>query len=190
MGIIDPNITEQPDGLYVGLGAMTVQSYVEANVKNGTQFEGSVLLSMAGTSTNDTIFKTGSKPVILKTREISYSGDGLSTFIFEDATYTGGTSAVYQNANAIDPAVGTVDIIVGTTITDDGELIFAPIHYVGNVSNQGKGGSANTIGSERLLKPNTTYMLRIVSLDAQTQEVTSFLYWYEGNPDITGNTNT
>ena len=173
-----------PEGLFTGLRAMTVQSYVEANVKNGVQHEGSTLLTLTAGAKNDTILLTGALPISLKGRFISYTGDGVQGDIFEAPTYTGGTDTPYQNPNAINPVVGLAKIIVGASVTDDGVLKFASAYSIGNQSNQGKGSSASVLGNERILKPNTAYLLRLTSLDTSTQQVSSFLTWYEGELDL------
>jgi len=174
-----------PNGLYEGRRSITAQSYVEANSKLGTQHEGSTLLSaVPALANNDTIFLTGSLPVALKGRVVSYTGSGVSTFIYEAPAYTGGTPAPYQNASAINPVAGLSQIIVGATISDDGTLVFAPEHLIGNESNQGKGVTGTVVGREKLLKPNTAYLLRLSSLDSQPQDITSLLTWYEGELDL------
>ena len=173
------------DKMTKGSKAFIVQDYVEANVKNGVQFEGSTLLTgVAGGADNDTIFLTGDLPVILKGRKIAYSGEGVSAFIYEAPAYTGGAEAEYQNANAINPVAGLSKIIVGSTITADGDLVFAPVHSLGNQSNQGKGAVVSAIESEHILQPNTAYLLRLSSLDAQAQNIASHLSWFEGIPDM------
>lgn len=181
-----------PDGLFTGTRAMTVQGYREANVKNGLEFEGSTLLNLAGGVSNNTIFVTGNLPVSLKSRSISYTGDGVKSEIFELPTYTGGVSVAYQNANAnftplaeaVPPAIGLASILVGATVTDDGVLKFAPAYGIGNVSNQGNGATNESISDEHILKENTAYLLKLTSLDAQSQQIASFLTWYEGLLDL------
>lgn len=176
---------ESPDGLYSGTRAITVQSYTEANAKNGTEHEGStLLLAVPGGSSNDTIFLTGALPVSLKQRTISYSGAGISSFIYESPTYTGGAPVEYQNASAINPVAGLSQIIVGSTVTSDGNLVFAPNHLLGSDSQQGKGAVFAIPGSEKLMKPNTAYLFRITSLDAQAENISSYLSWYEGELDL------
>lgn len=174
-----------PAGVFEGTRALTVQSYVEANSKNGVQHEGSTILpAVPALGVNDTIFLTGSKPVALKGRVISYSGEGVVGEIYGEPTYTGGTEAPYQNASDINPVAGESKIIVGATITDDGYLPFAPVYALGNKSNQGQGSTLSVLGSERLLKPNTAYLLRLASLDSSAQDISSFLTWYEGDLDL------
>ena len=174
-----------PSGIFKGLRAVNTQTYVEANSKLGVQHEGSTrLVGVAGLASNDTIFLTGSLPVALKGRIIGYTGDGVTAEIFTGATYTGGASAPYQNASDINPVTGLSQIIVGATVTDDGALAFAPDHLIGNTSQQGKGSTGAVVGREKLLKPNTVYLFRLTSLDAQPQDISSLLTWYEGGLDL------
>lgn len=173
-----------PSGLYEGTRAITIQGYVEANVKNGVQHEGSALFSIGGGGVNDTIFLTGNTSVSLKGRKISYDGAGVSAFIFEAPTYTGGSSAEYQNANNINPVLGLSTILVGTTVSDDGILAFSPVHSLGSTSFFGGDAQISQIEAEHILKPNTAYLLRLVNLDTTTQRVASHLSWYEGTLDL------
>lgn len=173
-----------PVGSFEGFRALTVQSYTEANSKIGVEHEGSTKYTALGASVNNTFFVTGALPVALKGRVIGFTGDGVTAEIFTGATYTGGISAAYQNASDINPVVGLSQIIVGATLVDPGTLAFAPDHLIGNTSNQGKGSTGAIVGREKLLKPNTTYLFRITSLDAATQDIASLLTWYEGELDL------
>lgn len=173
-----------PSGLYEGVRAMTVQGYVEANVKLGVQFEGSALFNLTANGISNTVFLTGAKPVSLKGRKISYDGAGVTASIFETPSYTGGSSAAYQNANAINPVVGESQIIVGATITTDGDLIFSPVHSLGSTSFFGGDAQISQIEAEHILQPNTAYLLRLESLDGAAQRVASHLSWYEGDLDL------
>ena len=173
-----------PEGSFSGFRALNTQNYTEANIKLGAQHEGSTLFTVAGLGVNNTIFLTGALPVSLKHRQIGFTGTGVSAFIYKVPTYTGGTSVVYQNPNSINPVVGLSQIIVGSTVTNDGVLTFAPDHLIGSSSKQGKGSSPSNIGQEKILAPNTAYLLRLTSLDAQEQQITSHLSWYEGDLDL------
>ena len=176
--------SEMPDGLFSGTRAITTQSYTEANSKLGVEHEGSTKYTATSLSVNDTFFVTGSLPVALKGRVIGFTGDGVTAEIFTGATYTGGASVPYQNASDINPVAGLSQIIVGATVSTEGTLAFAPDHLIGNTSNQGKGSTGAIVGREKLLKPNTTYLFRITSLDAATQDIASLLTWYEGELDL------
>ncbi len=168
-----------------GTKAFITQSYTEANSKNGVEHEGSTrLVDVTGGATNDTFFVTGNLPVALKGRVIRYTGEGVTAEIFSGATYSGGSSAPYQNASDINPVTGLSQIIVGATTLTDGVLAFAPDQLIGNKSNQGQGSAGSVIGREKLLKPNTVYLFRLTSLDTQLQDISSLLTWYEGELDL------
>lgn len=173
-----------PEGAFEGLRGIIAQTYTEANSKIGVQHEGSTLYTAPANSSNDTFFVTGKLPVALKGRVIGFTGSGVTAVIFTGATYTGGASVPYQNASDINPVEGLAKIIVGATVVLEGTLAFAPDHLIGNTSNQGKGSAGVVAGREKLLKPNTTYLFRITSLDSQVQDITSLLTWFEGELDL------
>jgi hypothetical protein len=174
-----------PTGLSSGTRAITTQSFSEAHTKMGSQFEGSLLIdSLAGGASNDTFFITGAKPVIIKSRVVSYTGSGINATVYSNSTFTGGSTVGYFNATDINPVTGLSQIIGGATTDTDGALVFAPNYLIGNASLTGKGGAVGIKGRQRILKPNTTYMLRLTSLDSTAQDVASFLTWYEGDLDL------
>ena len=173
-----------PVGAFLGYRAINTQNYTESNIKLGVQHEGSTIITLLGSAINNTIFLTGSLPVILKSREVGYDGVGISTYIFESPTYTGGTSVPYQNPNAITQVAGLSQILITPTIISDGVLAFAPSHLIGSASNQGKGSPSTNVGQEKILKPNTAYLLRLENLDSSTSKVTSTLSWFEGELDL------
>ena len=173
-----------PTDAFRGFRALNTQSYTESNIKLGLQHEGSTLYTAAGSSSNDTIFLTGALPVILKVRSVGYSGIGVSTFIYINPTYTGGTSVPYQNPNSINPVAGLAQILVSPIVTADGMLLAAPTHLLGGTSNQSKGVASAAVGQEKILAPNTAFLLRLTNLDAHEAEITSYLSWYEGPIDL------
>ena len=177
--------TALPAGISSGTRAIITQNYTEANIKLGFQHEWSnLILGLAGGGNSNTIFVTGALPTILKSTRIGYTGDGLTAYIYETPSYTGGASSPIQNPNAINPVATLNQILTGATITAPGTLIFSPEHSLGSTSQQGKGSAAREVGQEKILKPNTTYLFRITSLDNQVQDVTTALSWYEGALDL------
>ena len=175
-----------PAGAFVGLRALTIQTYNEANVKNGVQYEiSNNVPALANAGTIDTIFITGPLPVIIKTRIVKFNNISLLTQVFRAPTYTGGTPATYYNLNNRNPVAGGVTILSGATITVAGTEFGAPTYDIGTA---GQGNTTvstfSTFGQERLLNPNTTYMLRITNDSGSTQRVSSYLSWYEGSTDL------
>ena len=174
-----------PTGIASGTRAINTQNYIEANIKLGFQHEWSnIVLALAGEASNDAIFITGALPTILKSNRIGYTGSGVTGYVYETPSYTGGTSSPIQNPNAINPVATLNQILTGATVSAPGTLIFAPEYSLGSTSQQSKGSPSRQLGQEKILKPNTTYLLRITSLDAQIQGITSALSWYEGVLDL------
>lgn len=175
-----------PKDIFNGRRAITTQSYTEANVKLGVQFEASKLWpAIAAGGVTYSIFKTGAKPVSLKARNLAFTGDGIKSDIFANPVYSGGTpDFVYYNSSDISDLVGEVDITISPTVTDEGTQVFASSYALGNTSKQGRGASGIAVGAESILKPNTEYLLKLTSLGGDAQDISSFLYWYEGDLDL------
>ena len=176
-----------PQGLFVGLRAMTTQSYTEANVKNGLQYEAnSPLISLAAAANSDILFTTGSKPVIIKSRTIAFSGVGISAAVYEAPTITAnGTAIAAYNLSRIIPTAAVSTLSSGPTVTATGTQISAKTFAIGStgVGNSSLGTYAVS-GSERVLKPQTSYLLRITNTGPDTCSISAYISWYEGTPDL------
>ncbi len=176
-----------PDGLFSGTRAITYQNYVEANVKNGVQFEVSAPpVSLAALAFRDTIFITGSKAVIIKERSVKFNGVLLETHVYRAPEYSGGTPATIYNLNDINPVATTVTVLGGATVTNVGIEFGAPTYDIGSTGIGTVQVSTLSIGgAERVLRPNTVYLQRITNMDASaSQLVTGALTWYEGPTDL------
>lgn len=131
----------------------------------------------------DTIFITGDSPVYLFQRDIGRSGLGVMANIYRGPTYTGGvlSTGIYSVNDLIGEGdLSTVDILTGVAVSATGAQTIATSYAIGNTSNQGQGGLAQ-IKQPLYMLPNTSYLLRITSLDTQNQDITSELAWYEGH---------
>jgi len=175
-----------PNGLFSGIRAMTTQSYVEANVKNGVQYELALeALAVLANGNVDTLFTTGNVPVLVKARQISFNGIKVEARVYRSPTFSGGSVVPYFNLNDRNPVAGTVVIRSGATISAVGTEFGAPTFAYGS---EGQGNSVistfQLAGSERLLAPNTTYMLRVTNKDTSAKNIAAYLTWYEGNTDL------
>ena len=175
-----------PSGAFTGFRAITFQNYIEANVKNGVQYEiASDTLALANGASIDTIFITGSNPVVIKNRLVKFNGTHLTTRVYRAPTYTGGGSVPYFNLNDRNPIAGSVVVMAGATVTAPGTEFGAPTFDIGSAGNGNASLSTyTTLGIERLLAPNTTYLQRILNDSGAAQEVSSYLTWYEGGTDL------
>lgn len=175
-----------PEGVFSGDRAMTTQDYISANVKNGLQYEVSALTpSLAAGANSDTVFVTGAHPVLIKSRIVKFNGLSLATRVYRGPTFTGGTVTPYFNLNDRNPITGGVVIRTGATVTAPGVEFGAPTFDIGT-DGQGNSsyGTFSVSGIERLLAPNTTYLLRITNDSAAPQRVSAYLTWYEGPTDL------
>lgn len=176
-----------PSGLFTGLRAMTTQSYVEANVKNGLQFEfGTQATTVTAGASLDILFVTGAKPVIVKDRAVSFNGAGVTAIVYEAPTVTAnGTALFVGNLSRIAPQATTIAAYQGPTVTSAGTQISAPNAFIGSTAQgQSVTGTFATGGAERILKPNTSYLLRITNNDTSSGKIAVYVTWYEGTPDL------
>lgn len=171
-----------------GDAALITQGYQEANAKRGAQWEASrVLTNLALNQISTSIIKTGSKPVDLKARTFGYTGKGVTARIYKNPTYTGGTTngnTIY-NMNTIDGKASPLEtqILTGFTLTGNGVECGAPIYAIGPTANQAKGSLLIQYASNRILQPNTSYLLTFESLEAG-QDISARLEFYEGVLDL------
>ena len=180
-----------PQGLFSGLRAMTVQNYIESNSKLGTQFEAglsftSILNGVYPANASRLIFVTGSKPVIVKDRTVYFNGVRLTSRVYKNTDYTGGSSIQVFNRNDAGYAVPTtVQIFAGATINDIGEEFGAPSFVLGSTGiGNVQIGSYAAPGLERILAPNRVYCLENINGDAVAFDLCGYLTWYEGDPDL------
>lgn len=156
-------------------------SYVTEGIRKSKVFNASRRVTGLATGANaDSVFITGALPVIFFERDVGRSGAGISATIFRGPTYTGGTPGAVYNTNDVAHVDSTVQLLAGVTVTATGEQTVATSYAIGNATGGGQGGIA-VLGNPLYMLPNTTYLLRITSLDAASQDFTSFISWYEGN---------
>lgn len=168
--------------VYTGLKGLTVQSFVEANSKNGTQFELSYNNNAVPAGGNfDFVLRTGSKPVLIKSRQISFTGTGVEVRVYKDSVNTDGTSVPIYNLNT-DLLLGTlVQAVTAPTITSTGTEIGARNITYGVADTLNKPIGTFTVGgNERVLKTNTNYLLRVTNLDTSPCKVSTYITYYEG----------
>lgn len=177
-----------PFGVYQGLRAITVQEYTEANVKRGVQFESAVFVPsiLAGASV-DTLFITGSNPVIIKDRQISTTAVTAEFHLYQNPTATAGASIPIYNMTLMPgiAATPTSQIKSVTATTSVGTECAAPTYVIGS-SGQGQVviGSYFTRGLERVLAPNTTYLARFTNTSGSTCNAAVYTTFFEGNTDL------
>lgn len=178
------------DKLFVGLAAMTVQTYLEANVKNGLQFFIQLALpQLAALGTHKLLFTTGAKQVLVKAREMYGLGQFISLQVYKqpNAPAPLGTLVAVQNYDDVAPVATTVTIRSGVTTVSDGTPWGDPQRLFGSSQAGGRVGSGLAPGGDRRLKANSTYLVVFRNTDSGgsgTADIDYFLSWFEGDSDL------
>ncbi|MNQ37298.1 hypothetical protein D3C85_508340 [compost metagenome] len=180
-----------PDGLYTGLAAVTTQPYTEANVKNGLQYDLRASWPLAAViptgQTRKIRFQTGAKYVLVKMRELQYIAEELTLRLFRAPTgVTGGTALSINNYNARNPVASTVTATKNVTTTTDGTEFNAadPEVFFGSSNNPQRNQATALQGRERILLPNTSYLVTITNTGGGDARAEYHLDWYEGDTDL------
>lgn len=175
------------DKIRRGTGAIVIQNYTEANVKNGLQFYmRQEWTNVAVAASVNLTFTTGAKPAIIKSRELTFNGSSKVLYLAHEGTAaTGGSAVTVGNENRISPVATTVS--VAHTVTA-GSLP-APFRIkavYGSGSTQAGGSRIGTdiFGRETVLKPNTQYLVIIQNVAGSAADIQFELTWYEGDPDL------
>lgn len=168
--------------VYTGLKALTTQPFIESNVKNGTQWEVSFENAAVVAGGNaDAVMQTGNQYVLVKNRQVSFTGSEIEISVYKNPTYTGGTPLPVYNLNTSFATAPLATLYAGVSVTSVGTEIAAKTHAYGSDTNANQTvGSYNVIGIERVLQPNTAYLLRIQNQSAITAKVAGYITFYEG----------
>lgn len=168
--------------VYNGLKAFTVQPFIEANVKNGTQWELSFENNnVASGASVDIIKTTGSKHVLVKNRILHFTGSELDVAVYKNTIFTGGTTVPIYNLNTQIGGTPLTTVKTAATVTSVGTEVAARVHAYGTDTNVNQAvGSFNVSGIERVLAPNTTYMLRMTNQAATAVKISGYITFYEG----------
>lgn len=157
---------------------------MSANTLSGMAWEAQrVLTGMTAGQRAASIIKTGNLPVLLKSRIFAYTGDGVTVNLYSGPTYTGGTPDPVFNMSRISTNTLKAQLLTGFTLTADGVQAAATMSLVGPSGSQYKGSHMTHFGSNRLLAPNTSYLLTFTSISA-SQTVTARLEFLEGILDF------
>lgn len=169
-----------------GERAFIVEPFDPVNIKRGLQFylRSSWPTSdpIAANTPRYVYFKTGAKPVIVKTRIVSYIGEEFELSIFANPTITPATGAVINpsNLNSINPQATTVTALKDPTVTDDGTLIDdEPEYYFGGTSQGNRDANSIPPESERIIPANTEFLVKIEGAGRFSYR----LEWFEGEPE-------
>lgn len=178
------------DGTLKGVKAYVVQPYTEANVKRGLQYYVRMAWPLddpiAGNTSRKILFQTGAKQVLVKRREFNYVGEELQIELFEGPSgVTGGTAFPVNNWNEVSPVPSTVTVTKNVSTTDDGTpLESEPEYFFGSTTGFNRQPASIPIGRERIIPPNSTFLVVISNNNGADARCQYFLDFYEGDTDI------
>lgn len=179
-----------PIGAFSGTRAITVQNYVEANVKNGVQFYTHFAYpignDIAAGASKYFLFVTGTTHVLFKNRIVNCLGEEFAHEIFSNPTVTdNGTPLSVGNYGGADAVATTVTCYKDATVSADGTAADdEPEYYFGGSAASGRSQIAFSEGIERKLLTNTTYLVKITNNGAQAGRFQWYGTWYEGGVDL------
>jgi len=173
--------------VYDGNKALTVQTFTEANSKNGSQFSMTTRnIAVAAGSTLDVMLTTGAKTVLTKGLVVQYTGSQIETSLYKGVVATGGQTVPSYNLNTelLTTMLSTFKTSNGAafTITNAGVQV-APAEFFYGIADQGNRSTPSfiTAGIERVLQPNTVYMRRIWNRSANPCVIDFSATFYEGD---------
>lgn len=174
-----------------GIAAWTVQMYTEVNVKKGRQFEAAGYKELA--DVEDLLLVTGDDPVAIKAFLVQIDGSGLQYALYKDPinpVYNPVTDEV-TSYNLHKGSARTSKMKLYNCTVEDGDQGIQKTPFItvlGSTTNVGqtKTPTQDVEGLERILEPNTVYLLERTILGTSTQQRSTFYAtWYEGPLDYT-----
>jgi hypothetical protein len=97
-------------------------------------------------------------------------------YLYEGATATGGTALTSVNLNRTSTSTSNSAAILNPSVSSTGTLLGTYI-LIGGVKKKATGGDISS--ASFILKPLTTYLLRMTNVSGQTQAAEMILTWYE-----------
>lgn len=172
-----------------GTSAVTVQPYIELNVKRGRQFFINEVVQSVSASggTKEYLIRTGPDPVLLKQRVIKTNSDDVDYEVFVGGTLSvtaDGTPVTIRNANGVSPLPTQLEIYEDPTFTGTGNL--SDLDWIPGAELQGNRseGSFSTEGFEKVIPGNTDFIVRFTNNGGNPTKMLYFLTWYEGVIDV------
>ena len=103
-------------------------------------------------------------------------GGDAEGFLYESATVTGGTAGTAVNLNRVSTNTSNSAILVNPTVTSVGTLLGKYI-IIGGTGKKAAGG--DMAGSQLIMKPLTTYLLRLTNVNGTDHVAEIVITWFE-----------
>ncbi len=141
----------------------------------GATYTGGVFIigvneSLTTGSSFDLAITTGVNQLVLDSPIVNSNSGDLSFVIYEGSVFTGGTPvAAYNHDRNSEIVADVTELVLNPTVSDDGVQSTPFIQTVGDNAT----GRARTflLGYPFIMKPATSYILRVTHNDGQTRDV-------------------
>jgi hypothetical protein len=97
-------------------------------------------------------------------------------YLYENATTSGGTALAQVNLNRNSVDTGNAAAVLNPTVSATGTLLGSYV-LIGGVKKKATGGDLTSVSM--LLKPLTTYLLRLTNVSGADQAAEMTITWYE-----------
>ena len=189
-----PDATPDPRILN-GFKAVLTEPFVERNTKLGYQWEAQFRPTQsAGVPAGQSlclVVTTGSKPVLIKSVFNNFLGADIDGIWYESPTFTGGVTVNIYNPNFRNQQSREVTMLSGVTggnitVSNFGTQVSPTIGTLGDqsASQNQRAPTSEVLGFERVLAPNTVYLLRIRNNAGSACPMRGYLTWYEGDLSV------
>jgi len=184
-----PTLSHQfPAASFEGKRALSVQNYIESNVKLGYQWVASHRATIVSGASLLLGITTGDTPVIIKARYITQAGSTEVTYKAEmDVAFTGGTVFTPKNPNNVNRGELKSTWKYGVTRGANGPEYYQyldPYSILGS-SNPATGRiGSDTQGLEYILQPNVSHVFTIANPGTGDAAVFWWLTFAEVEPDL------
>jgi hypothetical protein len=131
----------------------------------------------------DYVATIGAVPVMLTRRLIQFDGLAIRLEVYKDPIYTGGVNLVSYNMNTGHSTPILSTLVGGVTVTNAGVKCSADVTLLGSTDVGIRVISTNLLTNTdvpRILKPNTKYLFRTVSVDTAPMRVSTQTQFFEG----------
>ena len=165
-----------------GVFAITVSNFIELNIKRGKQFTTSNKSGPVSVGSSEYwLLKTGDDPIIIKRRILKTNSDEINYYVYNQPVITSnGTSVTIYNYNEVTFNTPKVQYFKDPTFSSKGDYYISD--YIPGASGVGgrSSGGLGDLGYERILTPNTDYLIEIKNDGSNPVTYQLILDWYEG----------
>jgi len=106
----------------------------------------------------------------------AFCGGDATMFIYENATASGGTAFTPVQRNRNSATTSNVAMTINPTVTATGTELFKEF-WPGGVKKKAGGGGGESL--EYVIKPLTSYLIRLTNISGSAQTAEIILEWYE-----------